>query len=583
MMNESTAYNTSEEFCDEYASGYKIVLEARKNLFISSIFSELIPGILSSLFTHQMYFGVDVTHPVYSVVFSNIVLATILSCCRFLLKLFGAYVVSCVPIIINTLTISCQIFMNSIGWNVVAFLRYYLLVRVKKQNSEADVDMIQLKRIALIIYWGLLIILGVIRSFFVLMPLPEPHEKITRSAFFIILLLAFPITTCIIYYRIDLELKIRKRIADNEDKMNTGSIQMASEKTSSIFNEHASTEHPVLVDKHNTRFARKNTFGPESSSGLKTKTSSSSFPSTKLMCEGSFKVKPTLNLKFRDDIPYGGIYVGVTQEGNKNGNTREPDSVIRSPQCYSSANSNDTRINIKDDLRSTNLPPPFVSGATYITPLPNQVPSNKKKNEMNVLQPGTSRYHGEEDTFSFDDGAKKMEKSSSKCLDVRNKTSLRVGTTAITAIHGHENDISSTIGTTKNHLEQVGENVKYDTIEGPNDSHHQGPELRNDSYEDYDSSKEHKSMLKAILFNFIVNGILFFIFVLSNIISEKNVTVDLIVLISTIISLYSILTPILSAIFCFEVVYAFFLQLITTSYAIMCSFNNRIANILGVQ
>ena len=146
-----------------------------------------------------------------------------------------------------------------------------------------------------------------------------------------------------------------------------------------------------------------------------------------------------------------------------------------------------------------------------------------------------------------------------------------------------KNDISRSTCAMEHSLAQQGENVRNDIIEGNSNNHHQGAQPSNDADEEYKRSKEHKSMIKAILFNFIMNGILFFIFILSNIISEDNVTADLIVFINTILSLYSSLTSILSAIFCFEVVYVFFLQFIEATYASICTFNNRISNILSVH
>ena len=568
-MNNSRPYTSSDDFCDKYATGYKMIIAAMTELLVSSIFSELIPAILCNFFTYQMYFGVDVTHPVYSVVFCNIVLSIIISCLKFVLKLVGTYVTSCIPIIINMFMISCHIFMNSICWIVVSLLRYHLLVTVKKQNVEVDVDMIKLKRIALVSYCGLVFIFGLIRSFLVLAIHPGPGPSLVNLCYFIILFFAFPITTCTIYYRIDHELKIRKRIADNEQNLKRDYIAIASEKTSSMINERHPTGTTVQDNKYFTRQKSKTNLRIKRSSSLKTNIDSSkTLPGNPI--QGSSEIHSSPIFEIHDSPPYGGIYIGITEK-NQNVNDQELDGVKKYAQRSISATP-------KDDLQSKNALRPFGPGGTYVPSLPNQVPSNEEKNESNPLQrPGGCRKA--EDKFTFENTVNKKENSSYKYLNLHNDSPPKVGTTTM---NRPKNDISRSTCAMENSLAQQGENVRNDIIEGNSNNHHQGAQPSNDADEEYKRSKEHKSMIKAILFNFIMNGILFFIFILSNIISEDNVTADLIVFINTILSLYSSLTSILSAIFCFEVVYVFFLQFVETTYDSICTFNNRISNILSV-
>ena len=356
-MDDNRTYISGEDFCDEYATGYKIIFVVMKELLVSSIFSELIPAILCLAFTYQMYFGVEVTHPVYCVVFSNIVLSTIISCLKFVLKLVGTYVISCIPIIINMLMISCQIFMNSICWLVVALLRYHLLV--KTQNIEVDVNMIKLKRIALVSYCGLVFIFGLIRSFLVLAIHPGPQESLANLCFFIILLFAFPITTCTIYYRMDRELKIRKRISDNEQNLETDTKDRASEKASSVFNERDPTGTPVRVNKHCTREENKNSLRMKNSSDLKIKIDSYPCFPTEFM-QSSSEIP-------QDDLAYGGVYVGIAKK-NKHVNKQELDDGKKNARCSTSAN-------IKGVLQFKSVLPPCGHGATYVPSLPNQIPS----------------------------------------------------------------------------------------------------------------------------------------------------------------------------------------------------------------
>ena len=84
--------------------------EIKYGLVISSIFFDLIAGVISSLFTYQIYRGVEISHPVYSVVFSNIMLANTLSFLTFMLIVVSYYTDCCVCHLLLEVFWSCEFF-----------------------------------------------------------------------------------------------------------------------------------------------------------------------------------------------------------------------------------------------------------------------------------------------------------------------------------------------------------------------------------------------------------------------------------------------------------------------------------------
>ena len=317
MMNKSKVYFTSLEFCDSL--GFHLLDEIKKEILVSSIVVDLITGLFSSLFTYQMYFGIDITHPVYSVVFSNIILSIFLSYSAFIGKLLAACVKSCVPLVLNMITQSCLFYMNSICWVVVAFLRYRLLVTMKRHDYEGDrMDMERLKKFALLVYWGSIIVFCLIRCAFVLGNYFGLVSEVCRGAYFVILSMVFPICTCSVYYKLDLELERRKHDANNENRVLALNLETGDNTRSSEVNAHNSTGR--LCSDKKTMSAKKNKIDIGNS---KTSKVTPQINQSQIL---SFKPKSrnsdcTATLNSIDDLPYGGIYIGVSEKRNLDINT----------------------------------------------------------------------------------------------------------------------------------------------------------------------------------------------------------------------------------------------------------------------
>ena len=313
MMNKSKVYFTSLEFCGD-SLGFHLLDEIKKEILVSSIFVDLISGLFSSMFTYQMYFGVDITHPVYSVVFSNIILSILLSYSAFVGKLIAACVQSCVPLVLNMITQSCLFFMNSICWVVVAFLRYRLLVTMKRQDYEEDrMDMERLKKLALFAYWGSIIVFSLIRCTFVLGNYFGLISKVSRGAYFAILSVVFPTCTCTVYYKLDLELERRKHDVNNENRVQALNPETRDTKRSSTANAHNSTGRSCSDKKAMLTKKNKMDIRLWNTSKVTPQINQSSIVSFQ---PKSRNADSTVNLNSPDDLPYGGIYIGVSKKGS---------------------------------------------------------------------------------------------------------------------------------------------------------------------------------------------------------------------------------------------------------------------------
>ena len=161
-------YNLSSTTCeDEFFNDG--LAEVKYELLIVSIFCDFVGGIISSLLTHQIYQGVEISHLVYSVAFSNNLLANILSFLIFVITIVRHYMKCFICNYVSWFIWSTVFFMNCICWTHVAVLRYHLLITAKKQVDNGEIEMINITKIALASYWGSLILLSVTRDLIIIL------------------------------------------------------------------------------------------------------------------------------------------------------------------------------------------------------------------------------------------------------------------------------------------------------------------------------------------------------------------------------------------------------------------------------
>ena len=82
-------------------------------------------------------------------------------------------------------------------------------------------------------------------------------------------------------------------------------------------------------------------------------------------------------------------------------------------------------------------------------------------------------------------------------------------------------------------------------------------DVSNKEKDDYKKSKEHQSVIKAVLMNLFYFAFMAIAFGISLIISKDNMNYFVIIVMGSMISLYRTFAPILSSVYCFEVIRVF--------------------------
>ena len=217
--------------------------QKEESVIISSIVFDFFPGFISLWFTLKLYQCIDIDHPVYSIIFSNNLLSTLLSGFTLIIKVIATQVESCIPNFILIEISSCVFSMNYICWMCIAFLRYYLLVVVKGQNNtnDIDVDMIKLKKIASVCFWGTILGTSIVRVSLDLMRYLQVLSMTVRNITRSILFLVYPIATFGVYYKMDVSLRVKNKGTGNKKQKQIGKNSVSKKTT-------VSTPHQVHLE-----------------------------------------------------------------------------------------------------------------------------------------------------------------------------------------------------------------------------------------------------------------------------------------------------------------------------------------------
>ena len=198
----------------------------------------------------------------------------------------------------------------------VAILRYYLLVVVKGQNNSnaIDVDMIKLKKMASVCFWGIILGTSMVRFSLDLMRylhvLSITVRNITRSIPFLV----YPIATFGIYYKMDVSLRVKNKGTGNKK-------QKQIDKNSELKKTTVSIPHQVHLESPAISIASYDT--GVGTRGLEPRTK---FDSTSKVIINFSTPKRRKNRigcmrKISPDAiekPFGGIYVGDDKQVTEN-------------------------------------------------------------------------------------------------------------------------------------------------------------------------------------------------------------------------------------------------------------------------
>ena len=121
-------------------------------LFITTnVVFDLITCLLATIFTFKFYKHIEISHPLYAVIFMDIVISTAAS--------YLASILFMVNSIVNIDVISyfeygfttVSLINNFSSFMMIGFIRYYLIVYTRTNNDEEDIDMMKVKNVCLII------------------------------------------------------------------------------------------------------------------------------------------------------------------------------------------------------------------------------------------------------------------------------------------------------------------------------------------------------------------------------------------------------------------------------------------------
>ena len=150
--------------------------------------------------------------------------------------------------------------------------------------------MMKLKWIALMFYWGFTLVHCALRCCFVLAQTLYWMPNIARIPWGLLLYIANPITTCAVYYRLDIALKMRNTNTDGMNRNKEVPIEIINDANCDTLD----TFEPLGSAGTNNIYSGNNE---------KDNASRSRLSMAKSLCTD-----------YNNELPYGGIYVGATED-----------------------------------------------------------------------------------------------------------------------------------------------------------------------------------------------------------------------------------------------------------------------------
>ena len=224
MENDTVSHNLSttsmnpHENCHSwYASG-----DGSSVLFLlQSILLDFVGGIISCSYLYKFYQGIEISHPIYAILFSNIIFSSAISFLSFILVLamLTGFMSCIIAMNLNGFGCFIVILLNIISWLSIALIRHYLMT-----TDESNImDLQKLQKIASTSTWIAFVTAVSIRTAFFFLPIPYlnvlPLNLMVVVSFYAFFLGSF----CIVSYHTDnvLEAKLHKKINKELDTSET--------------------------------------------------------------------------------------------------------------------------------------------------------------------------------------------------------------------------------------------------------------------------------------------------------------------------------------------------------------------------
>ena len=480
-------------------------LEHSNFILTNGLFFDLIPGVMSSGLVYQIFRGVEISHPIYAIIYSNVLFTTILTFISFLCSIINTTMVSCIPSCVRILINTGCFHLNTVSWMVIAFLRYILLAAKKANNHNDTLNLSKIRVIALISTWCLVLAVYIIRVMLFLAIVEEIFPYYIQFIGEFLMLLVFNIATYIVYYKLDIILEKKQE----EETMKVRTISESFEQAEN------SLHHPIqLLENcrsadtfrfHGRRILQKNIIVP-------------SFPSL-------------------ENENYGGIYIGEDAKDLNQGTVvvtnltkqvKIPDDYSKEREQFESEYA--AQCNDMADI------------GQYC--LPHQVHHIETQTDFS-LQPKTIALKQGKQSFCAISSTE-SEQSTITGLPQRESTNpvSNYDPNAILVCQGSQESLTS-----------------HHSANHPLDLSSNEEDIR--SFEDeYKGSKQHKSIIRAILANTIfilLFLILFAIMIIFQPIKHYNKT--LLFILAVALKSYRTFAILLSSFYCFEIVNQLFIQL----------------------
>ena len=194
--------------------------------FIISIIFDLMCGTISSTYIYQFYQRIEITHPLYAVLFSGICFSTAVTFATFgTTLLWYTKIISCLTMFyaIDHLQFGCHL-MNNISWITIATIRHNLLAK----GDNDSMDLRRLRTIALTSKWSAITGIIVIRLILFILFYLGFNTLLFYATFSLLLLIVSGTLFFVISYKTD---KMMKEKLDTEQKEKRGNFVADKKQT----------------------------------------------------------------------------------------------------------------------------------------------------------------------------------------------------------------------------------------------------------------------------------------------------------------------------------------------------------------
>ena len=338
-MNVNNTGNSNSSNYPGYTKIWELNDELQINhssaLIIESLFFDFIPAILASIFAVRFYEGIEISHPLYSIIFMDIVISTIASYLSFILSIINGVaneqIVADLKLAIN----STSGYFNVSAFMMITFIRYYFLVHLKRQGRDTnEVDIIKVRNISLITNSVLFICFLVIRvSLHTAVAIGYESEKAKLGMAISGTFLAHVqlLITLVLNYRIDNYLKSEHD--RNDSKEVVSKIRTLDPQRQASCNGNAENRDNFHRNGRNndvSNFELGRNLGYESEN-TEIKNSTSEQSRKNAFEDYTFKTHNAENCEVED---YGGIYIGSPRFSNSRATDKNRFEVHHSHDSY---------------------------------------------------------------------------------------------------------------------------------------------------------------------------------------------------------------------------------------------------------